>query len=285
MINIKKIRYPEMESIIRQHPNPEKLLGFEIFWQEKRDGSNLGIYLGRTNKIKIRSRNMDDASKDFYNIFNRTKEAPQVKELLLSLKKEWKDESIIFGELLTKGKSPTRRELHETDEFIVFDIWSKKQEGFIPYMLVYQYCHHFDLPIVELYGSSKHIKLNSLLKFRDKMLKIADSKKREGVIGKCFEGNKHKYYFKEKLDTPKLEKFPREIEEGKIELPQLPESEITGALEKVLVDIGFAKFKDKSIAMPLFAKYVAIECQKHNCVNWLKLYGFYENRCKVIKNG
>ena len=278
MLDIKKVKYPELNQIIRMQPNPEILLGHEIFWQEKRDGSNIGVYIDDENNIHLRSRNMDEASEDFHNIFKETEEAEKVKELLINLRDAWNSESVVFGELLTKGRSPARSELHEKHEFIVFDIWSTKSEDFLPYMLVHQYCYQYKLPIVELYGTSRHTKLESLLKFRDKMLKTAEKNKREGVVGKTYEKNKKFRYFKEKLDTPHLEKKPRHIEDGEPELPQLPESEILGALDKTLVDLGKKKFSDIKKAMPLFASYVSEECKKHNCINKNKLFGYYKRK-------
>jgi len=273
---MKKIRYPELNPIIRMYPNPEILLGHEIFWQEKRDGSNIGVRIDKRNRIWLRSRNQSNASKDFYKYYRDTEEAMKLRQFLLDMRNEWNQECVVFGELLVKGKSPTRTELHEKNEFIVFDIWSGKANGFLPYMLVHQYCYQYKLPIVELYGTSQHKTLKSMLKFRDKMLKIAKESKREGVVGKTFEKNVKFKYFKEKLDLPKLEKKPRHIENGKPQLPQLPESEILGALNKVLVDLGKSKFKETKNAMPLFAKYVSLECKKHNCVNQKKLYPIYQ---------
>lgn len=265
MLEMKKIKYPDLNAIIRMYPNSEVLLGHEIFWQEKRCGSNLGIYLDDNEELGVRSRNMERASSDLNEAFNRTEEASNMEEMLRSMKHEWNDECVVFGEMLLKGKSPTRTEIHDFEEFITFDIWSSKANGILPYMLVYQHCYHFDLPIVELYGTSKHTTLYSLLKFRDDMLEVAKKNGREGVVGKTFENNVKLHYFKEKLDIPKLEKKPRLIEDGMVILPQLPESEVLGALDKVFVDIGTEKFKDVKIAMPLFAKYVGMECKKHNC--------------------
>jgi hypothetical protein len=283
--DIAKIRYPELNPIMRLYPNPEIVLGYEIFWQEKRDGSNIGVWLDENNDIKLRSKNMDNASDDFYKIFNSTEEASKIKELLLDLKTQWSAESVIFGELLIKGKSPTKTELHNKNEFIVFDIWSKKGNGFLPYMLVHQYCYQYKLPIVELYGTSQHTTIESLYAFRDRMLEIAKTKGREGTVGKTFRKNASYLYFKEKLDLPKIEKLPRLIEEGKIILPQLADSEILGALDKVLVDLGFEKFKDTKLAMPLFAQYVADECRKHNCANNIKLFPIWKTKVEELESG
>jgi hypothetical protein len=287
MLNIKKIRYPEMDSVMRMKPNPEILLGKEIIWQEKRDGSLFGAYLDENNNIHIRSKNMDEASPDFYDVFKSTDEAEKIKELLIWEKENWHHESVIFGELLTEGISPTRTEFHKKNECVMFDIWSSTIEDLVPYTLVHQHAHNFDIPIVDLYGTSRHITLKSLYDFKDKMLEAAENKKREGIVGKTYEKNKKFKYFKERLDWPPIYKRPRQIEDGKVILPPLPESEILGALQKTFVDLGNSKFKDKKIAMPLFAKYVKIECKKHDCTKPDKeLIYYYKMRLEnYIKKG
>jgi hypothetical protein len=276
---ISKIRYPELETIFHQYPNPEILLGKEIIWQEKRDGSNAGIWLPRKN-LKIRSRNMDIGSKDMHNAFIRTGLAENAKELINDMISQWNHkEVVLFGELLQKGKSPTRLEFHEKDEFVMFDIWADGK--FLPYTLVHQYCYQYKIPFVEIYGTSRHTTMESLYQFRDQMLETAKKKVREGVVGKIYEGDKIQF-FKEKLDLPKIDKLPRKIDDGKPQLPELPESEIFGALEKVRVDIGEKKFKRTEEAMPLFAKYIKIECEKHNCRCTAKLFPIYKKRIEEI---
>lgn len=284
MININEIRYPDLDAIIMIYPNPRILLGHEIIWQEKRDGSNIGAYLTDDDMLLLRSRNMDVASMSFHNAFNETDEAEKVKELLIMQRDEYHDDCVVFGEMLTMGKSPTRTEFHEKHEFAVFDIWSSRIGGFIPYTLLHQHCYHFDIPIVELYGTSSHVTIESLLAFRDTMLEKAKVNGREGVVGKIYDKNTMFKYFKEKQDTPKLEKLPRVIDDGAAVLPPLPESEIWGALDKVLVDIGAERFKDISIAMPLFARYVSIECKKHICVRPKEnLFKFYKQKLEDMR--
>jgi hypothetical protein len=276
---ITKIKYPEMETIIHQYPNPEILLGREIVWQEKRDGSNAGIWLPRTN-LRIRSRNMDIASNDMHRAFIRTGLVRNTKELINDMIKQWRHKDVVlFGELLQKGKSPTRLETHDDDEFVMFDIWADGK--FLSYTQVHQYCYQYKIPFIEIYGTSRHTTMESLFQFKDQMLEVAKSKGREGVVGKIYEGDKTTF-FKEKLDLPKIEKLPRRIDDGKPKLPELPESEILGSLEKVRVDIGDKKFKKTEEAMPVFAKYVKIECEKHNCRCTAKLFPIYQKKIEEI---
>ena len=281
--DIKKIRYPDLNTIVH-FTCPEILLGREIYFEEKRDGSNLGVWLDKNNKLHARSRNMDKASKDIISCLNRTEEAPKLIELMIELRDKYNKQSVIFGELLQKGKSPTRLELHEKEEFVMFDIWEVAKQNFISYIQVHQYGYQYKIPVVELYGTSKHSSMESLYAFRDKMLDIAKSKGREEVVGKTFgDGDKEFIYFKEKLDTPHLDKLPREIDGNAIIFPELEESELLGALDKVLTDLGFDKFKDKNIAMPMFAKYVSFECKKHLRVCRAKLFMYYNAKLEELK--
>lgn len=280
---LKKVKYPSLDSIVRLQPNPRIILGEEIFWQEKRDGSNLGVYLNEKDEITIRSRNMPVAEKSLREAFMRTDEFEKVKDLVSDCKNLWNDKVIVFGEMLLKGKSPTKTEFHEKEEFIMFDIYSAKVGGLLPYILVHQHAYHYDVPIVELYGSSVHKSMDSLYEFRDEMLELAEKNGREGVVGKTFKNNVKYIYFKEKLDTPKLEKKPRKIDNGEIVLPPLPESEILGALNKTMVDLGPDAFRDKAKAMPLFAKYVRAECEKHLCSFKGNLFSYYKNLLEELE--
>jgi hypothetical protein len=72
--------------------------------------------------------------------------------------------------------------------------------------------------------------------------------------------------------------------EGKIILPDLPDSEIYGAIEKVRADIGDEKFRDVRTAMPMIAKYVSDECKKHNSAAPRNLHAYYQDRLKNIES-
>ena len=279
MIEINKIKYPDLNGIQRQHRNPRSILRHEIFWQEKRDGSNIGAYLTDDNKVLLQSRNMDVASQSFHNAFVETEGAEKIREFLTIQRDRYNNDCVVYGEMLSKGKSPTRIEFHEKPEFVVFDIWSSKLGGFKSYVSVRQHCYQFDIPIVNLYGVSSHRTIGSLYGFRDVMLEKAKANGREGVVGKIYEKNTMYLYFKEKNDTPRLERKPRSTEDHTVILPPLPESEIWGALDKVLVDIGEERFLDVGIAMPLFARYVSIECKKHICAKPKKnLFAYYKEK-------
>lgn len=280
LIDPNVVKYPHIDSIIRLKPNPHILLGKDIVWTEKRDGSNFGVYLTEDG-WSARTRGMTVASDQFMNYFKQTPECGNVIELLKSAV-EWDDTYMVFGELLSKGKSPTKIEYHDDYKFVVFDIWSEKLGGFMNYTKVYQECTHYNLPIVECYGTSRSSTLEHLLEFRDHLLRLSKERGREGVVGKTWDGSES-IYFKEKNDTPKYEKLPNSIDESKkIVLPPLPYSEVTGAIEKARADLG-DDFKDVRIAMAKIAEYVQIEQKKHNCGKpERKLFDLYKERLEEL---
>ena len=293
MIDITKIRYPELNQALFMYPGPQILLGHDLYWTMKEDGSNIGCYLDETGEVQFRTRNMDKASPDFYKYMEGTEEYPKIKELLES-STDWNSEYVLFGELLTKGKSPTRIELHEKTRFVAFDLYTTRQKSFITYNALHQQCYHFDIPIVELLGTCNVIDLPSLWEFRDQMLDICRERRKEGVVAKGWDkmyksdssihSGRGLLYFKEKLDTPKLEKIPRVVQEGLIQLPALPDSEVYGAIEKARADIGDTDFMNIKKAMPLVAQYVGEEMKKHHCATpSRKLFDYYQDRCQELR--
>jgi ATP-dependent RNA circularization protein (DNA/RNA ligase family) len=239
--------YPELNRIALLYPNPQILLGDEIYWTEKRDGSQLRIGMV-DGEIKIATHHQDDASTQFKGT-NGFCDNPVA---------DFNFGAVIFGELLSKGKSPARFEHHDKFEFVIFDIWSTKDERFLTYNNVYQHAYHYSLPVVECWAITRHTDLDSLYATRDEMLALAKEKKREGVVLK----NYHSQIIK--------------IDDGAVHLPRLPDSEVLGAIAKVHVDLG-ESFMDKKIAMPTIAKYVSEEQDKHLCSKPSQnLFSFYQ---------
>ena len=169
MIDIAEIKYPHLDRILFLRPNPEIVLGKEIYWTIKEDGSNLGVALNVEGDLALRTRNMPVASEEFHRHFASTDEAAGVRELLTDAQ-NWNDEYVIFGELCIKGQSPTRMEVHDRTHFVVFDIWSGKAGRFMRYTQMYQQCHHFGLPCVELVGTCNVSTRDALFEFKDRML-------------------------------------------------------------------------------------------------------------------
>lgn len=271
--------YPKLGQIASLKPNPSILLGHPIFWTVKLDGSNIGCYLDENDEVQLRSRNQDIASPEFYHKFVGIGYLDDMKELLLSAR-EYGDEYVVFGELLSKGKSPTRITYHGKDDYHIFDIYSVKSESFLPYQRVHQEAFHANIPIVELVLISRLETMEHLYETRDSMLEMCKELKYEGVVGKIFSGEQ--VFFKEKLDSVHYDKVQC-IDDGcNVVLPVLPDSEVYGAIDKVLVDIGTEQFRDVKIAMPMIANYVAVECRKHHCANVRNLFGYYKQKLEDL---
>lgn len=260
-------KYPSLERIVNLYPGPQVLLGHDLYWTEKRDGTQIRLAWVE-GELLVSTQHMEQASPQFSTRFMRTLQA----EGTIGLLKEHNGEPenpindfncglVVFGELLCKGRSPARFEKHEQDEFVIFDMYGCKGREFFPYPLAYQYAFHFGLPFVECWALTRHATLESLYETRDKMLQVAAEKHREGVVLKCLSGG-GPIYAKEKLDLPVIPHVERE--DGAIRLPPLPESEVYGVIAKVEADIG-EEFADKTKAMPLVAKYIQQEYRKHMC--------------------
>ncbi|OPZ42092.1 MAG: RNA ligase [Euryarchaeota archaeon ADurb.BinA087] len=292
MIDISQIKYPHLDRLVNLRPAPQIVLGKLITWTVKEDGSNIGVYAGNDGELHYRSRNMDRASDQFYGYMNSTDEYTGLCEMVTDSLTQWNDEIVVFGELLTKGKSPTRIETHEKTRFVVFDIWSTRQNGWMNYTQIHQNCYHYGLPVVEMLGTCRCTDMDSLYAFKDDMLQECKSRGKEGTVAKIWDSSINLgenagtgagiIYFKEKLDTPKMEKAQRLIQEGAPQLPSLPDSEVWGAIEKARADLG-EDFTNIKRAMPLIAQYVGEECKKHICsAPERKLISYYQERLQEV---
>ena len=288
MIDIAKVKYPGMERIMNLRPNPPIALGERIQWTTKLDGSNAGCYLDDNKEMQVRSRNMINAEKKYYTTLKETETWDNLTELITAELEDYNDNLVVFGELRTKGKSPTRLHTYDKSSFVVFDIWSEKYSTFLPYTRTYQLCYHNDLPIVELIGECNCNTLESLYEFRDEMLEA--TKGEEGTVGKIYQHSKWekfglKYpalFFKEKHNLPKIEKVRRKTDEGAVQLPQLPDDEIINCVNEVRNDLTELEFRNVREAMPKIAEYVGLECKKHNCINRQNLFGYYQSKLEDL---
>ena len=291
----KKWRYMELSKILHLRNEGRELLGKYLYFTEKRDGSCLSVWLKLLprwkrilNKLKrwrpinipdplkwelmVSSRNMEMAEKAIRGDFLRSGDnVPVLRYLNDHLTHK------VFGEILRKGLSPTRIENHEEVEFIVFDIYNGGQ--FLSFQQVHQECYHYGMKCVQLFGEGRFRSMKSLLKYRDKMLKICEEEQREGVVIKTFDKDGKPLYAKEKLDIARSRGKPK-LEKGQPDLPPLPFSEAIGAVDKAYADLG-EDFSDKRKAMPLVASYIGKEMEKHLCSKPVEnYYGLYRQYCR-----
>lgn len=274
----KRFEYPGLDKIIRLYPGPQILLGKIIYWTAKYDGSNMSVWVDDEGEVRISSRHQDTASQDLQTAMHRTYEWSPVQVLVLE-NPTW----FVFGELLQKGRSPTRINIYDEAQYIIFDIYdpnfiAKDIGRFMNPTQVHQICHHYGIPSQEILAWSQHTTLESLYEYKDGILKRCKRRRKmklEGTVLKAYDSMRG-IYAKEKLDTPKFEKIPHKLDKGSVQLPPLPDSEVLGAVDKAFVDLGLERFKLKGVAMPLIAKYVAEERKKHLCSKpRLNLYQVY----------
>lgn len=273
--DISQIKYPSFGDIASYKLNEvvtidEKLFGFPIYWQNKEDGENTGVYLDDNKELQIRTRHTDKLAEDLRERFLALPYAENIRQLLIHLTKFGWD-VVIFGEFKVRGKSPKRIELREGNEFVVFDIWLDDPDikgysynpPFIKWDLLSDLCNAFNIPLVKLLEISTVNSLEEIIIVRDRLIAQCKDNRWEGVVGKVWTENangKYVNFVKEKTEIPKIK-----VVNEKPQLPDLPESEITGAIEKVLFEIGVKDFSVKEKAMPLIARYIGEECRKHNC--------------------
>lgn len=267
-------KYPKFGRIAQIEPNPTILLGHEIWWTLKEDGSNFGVYVSEEGKIRVRSRNQDVATFE-----DQVKNVPEFKNIvaLIDHLNSYNLNVIVFGELLAKGTSPTGLVKNRLkDELKVFDIYDVDASKFINWGDTCILCYPFNIPLVETVGRSVCANLEQLNAFKDQMME--KTKGFEGVVGKVYEkpfdhSEDNYLFFKEKHSYPK----PMSEQENKNAptLPQLPETDLRACVYKVRDELSAEEFKSLKTVMPRIAAKVREECKEQNCSNRIPLDKMY----------
>ncbi len=274
------IKYPKLGYLKESPYGGRELLGKLIFFEEKRDGSNIRCFIDENDNLQFGSRNKIPASDDLLKSIKNTGYDATLRSALYTEKYQRNHDIIIFFELLQKGKSPSRIEYHEKDDIAVFDIYDIN-EGWWKYTRIYQFCYRWKLPVVKLWAVSSHSTIEKLEKQIEKMLDRAKKENREGVVFKSYESGKA-YFFKDRLDIPHEKDIEINIDKDTPKYPELPKAEIMNEIQKVLDEIGLERFRDKKIAMPIIARYVAAEAKARMCSVPKGLYSYYLEKIKEI---
>jgi len=274
------IKYPKL-TYIRESPyGGRELLGKLIYWEEKRNGSNIRCFIDENDNIQFGSRNLIPASDDLLKSIKNTGYDSILRTALYTEKYQWNHDLIVFFELFQKGESPTRIEYYDKDNIAVFDIYNIN-EGWWNYTRVYQFCYQWKLPAVKLWAVSSHSTIEKLEKQIEKMLDRAERENREGVVFKSYDGDKA-YFFKDRLDVPHEKDIEVSIDRDTPKYPELPEAEVMNEIQKVLEEIGDEQFRDKKIAMPLIAQYVAAEAKARMYSVPKGLYSYYMQKIREL---
>ena len=279
------LKYPRFGRIDQLEPNPHIMLKNDIFWTLKVDGSNTGIYYNEDGKINIRSRNMDKAA--FWQKVENLEVYKNIVELMEHNKEMWNSDLMIFGELLSKGKSPTGLKTFSADDFVVFDIYNHTRGKFETYNQICLMCHPFKVPVIPIVGMCNVASLDELYEFRDQML--AEVPDDEGVVGKIYNfdnpyssGSTNYLFVKEKNAMPKWNHVKTKKSKNKIMLPQLDKSEVKKCISKTYDMLSENEFKNVKIAMPLIAIEVKKECKEQNCHNGYNIFDLYIEKMREL---
>lgn len=269
-------KYYELEPIRRLKNEGRELLGNLVYITEKRDGENVSLTLKPIieNHIigtdvlpqcvgfipAIHSHNQEIADDNIQNRFRQTSEYPKAIQLLKD-ETNYQKHYILYGELIPLT-GPTRiehRKKHIT--WVLFDIFSITENRYLSYNEVYQKAYHYHIPIVNLLEVTQPVNLEELKEIVDKWLKWCKKHRREGIVGKCYN---NQVFFKEKIDLPKITKFPKN-RQVRIEYPPMPNDKIIRALQHAYDECIKNKldWKLPKDAMPLVAKHLENEAKEH----------------------
>lgn len=257
---MKWVKYPDLEPISRLKNEGRELYGKLVWLTEKRDGENVSLWLDDSGAPRISSHNQEDAGAD---IANRMKATPEFKRAveLLEDEKKYHRNLILYGELL-KNISPTRIEPKRKHiHWIMFDILDADSGKWYHASKVYQLGYHFKIPTVRMVVLTRGDE-TPLKEGVERSLEWCKKHRREGVVGKAY--GEEPIFFKEKIDLPKLPKIDRSAQD-KPNYPPMPQETVIRALQHAYdecVKNGW-EWKDKSKAMPLVAKHIALEGQEH----------------------
>jgi hypothetical protein len=265
-------KYVDLEPIRRLRNEGRELLGEIVTLTEKRDGSNISIWLDEDDEPHISSRRLEEASSDLQHRMKLTPEWPRVVEMLRN-ERCYNNDFVAYGELLSEV-SPTRVEPRRKHiHWIMFDMWNVNLQRFEAYDYVYQRGYQFKIPVVRVIDEVSPSTLKELKECVEKTLKWCRRHHREGFVGKAYfaEGQP---FFKERIDLPKRPKLARK-HASRPRYPDMPEERILRALQHAYDEVGAENWSDKAKAMPVFARHIAVEAEEHNYSRPRNIYRYY----------
>ena len=283
------IRYPHIPILEGNRRLQRQLLGLRLHFTIKHDGQNVTIWLKKKKYAKnssslyaglvsfpkgfeiiISSHNQENAASDIVACVQKTEEYQKILELIAD-----NPTFRVVAEECAKGASITGIRQYSKATLIVVDIFDTATMNYLSYTQVYQFCYHYHIPIVELYATTRHRTIKDLMKFSRSVLDYCNTEKSygkdEGVVIRTFNKDGEYIMAKIKLDLPRP--IIERVREGPPKLPQIPESEIYGAIDHAYQELGKEKFQDVKLAMPLVARMVSEECKRH----------FYSSRGNLFK--
>ena len=263
-------KYTDLEPIRRLRYEGRELLGNRVLLTEKRDGSNISLWLDENKQIKISSHNLELADESLQNSMRGMPEYPKIVELLND---EYQGNIVIYGEMLY-GVGPTRIEPRRKNlHWILFDVYDIDAERYMPYNWVYQLAYHYKIPMVKIVDDFIPESDGELFTHIKEAKKWCKRHRREGVVGKDYH---NQIFFKEKIDLPKRPKLknPNEV---RIQYPMMPEEKVLRALQHAFDEVGEENWKDVKTAMPIVAQHISTEAREHFYNTPKNFYQYYVN--------
>ncbi len=260
----------------------KKLFGNPIYWEKKEDGMNVGCYLDENKEMQIRTSEQEHISEDMRERFLKLPYAQNIKNVLETIESETPDKHvIIFGEYILRGKSPKRIGYNGEDSFKAFDIYIEglcTEHPFLKWDSFSNICDVNSIPRVDLIEITTVNSLEELLTVRERLFTLCKENRWEGVVGKVWVTNEFGTFVNLVKEKPIISKIPNPKNPDN-DLPELPDSEITGAIEKVLCNHGLEFFENAKLAMPQIAIMVKEQCEKHGCKKpGERVYSLYRDR-------
>lgn len=273
-------RYVELEPVKRLKNEGREFLGNVLCVTEKRDGSNISMWLQKTPvegesgwgiDVKISSHNLENADEKLIERFKSTPEYTKAIDLLND-ECYYGKEYILYGELLYTTSptriEPRRKHLH----WILFDIYDTREAHFLTYNEIYQKAYHFKIPIVRLLDEFTPLSLKDVEVKAEEWLKWCKRHRREGIVLKCY-GNQT--FAKEKIDLPKKPKLDKP-QKNEIQYPPMPEERILRALQHAYDELGSDEaWGDRARAMPVIARHFEAEAKEHLFSTPKNMYNIY----------
>jgi hypothetical protein len=265
-------KYQHIPHLETMRPTPRILLGKLLTWTIKEDGENVTVW-NKKKKLHLSSHNMEDASDDIKLRCMNAEDWHKVLEIMA----ENPTYRLILEEC-RKGRSVTGVKVYDRAILFLVDIFDLRIMNYLPYTVVYQTAVHHDMPCVKLYAQTRHRTLKDLLKYKNHVFDVCNALHEEGMVVKTYDKDGKYIMAKVKVDIPKP--IEKKISKGEVILPQIPDSEIYGAISHVESDFGLTK--EPSHDMPLIAQEVAKECKKHYYKNKANLFKYYQNYLETM---
>ena len=267
------LRHPHFGRIAQLKNEGRELIGKDIYWTEKRDGSNISFWIDDDGNFRVSSHNMQDAEAALISKVTATAEYEKLFELVGS-----EPNKIFYAELIQIGRGPTRIEPpHKIPRLVLFDCLDTMTGKFLMHNFLHQLAYHHKIPVVKLFGVSRHDTMQSLFNKRDEMLEYCKKHRREGVVGKVYNvSDTYGIYFKEKIDLPRLQKEPRTNTQPR--LPSMPPDLIQSAMEqaKAEVERNGHRFNDPKHAMPIVVAHLTTQAREHDYATPKGMFTIYQ---------